>query len=344
MACRAWGVTERGNFEGHNILFRARTYEEDAKSLGLPVDKFRNKLNEAKRKLYEVRAKRVWPGRDEKILTAWNGLMITAFATAGATLQEPRYLEAATRAATFILSHMRSSDGRLFRTAGAGQPAKLNGYLEDYAFLTDALISLYEATFELRWLQEAASLAEVMLEQFSDPNAPGFFFVADDHEKLIARTKDLHDGSTPSGNAVAVTALLRLAKLLDRRDFATKAEETLRGYRATMAEHPAAAGQMLIALDFHLGPTTEVAVIGKSGDSETERVLKAIHQAFRPNQVVAFHDPTKGNPPGLVPFLKDKPQIVGKVTVYVCENYSCRAPLVGVDAVESEFGKQSARG
>jgi len=339
MACRVWGVTGPGNFEGHNILFRSRTDEEDARLLGLPLDTFQNKLNEAKRKLYNVRAKRVWPGRDEKILTAWNGLMINAYAKAGATFQEPRYLEAATRAATFLLSHMRSPDGRLFRTAGAGQPAKLNGYLEDYAFLTDGLISLHEATFEPRWLQEAAALAEVMLKQFSDPNAPGFFFVADDHEKLIARTKDLHDGSTPSGNAVAVTALLRLAKLLDRRDFAAKAEETLRGYKSTMAEHPAAAGQMLIALDFHLGPTTEVAVIGKRGDPETERVLKAIHQAFRPNQVVAFHDPTKGNPPGLVPLLKDKPQIDGKVTAYVCENYTCRAPLVGSETIERAFDK-----
>jgi uncharacterized protein len=154
---------------------------------------------------------------------------------------------------------------------------------------------------------------------------------------LIARTKDLHDGSTPSGNAVAVTAMLRLAKLLDRRDFAAKAEETLKGYSATMAEYPAAAGQMLIALDFHLGPATEVAVLGKSGDSETDRALRAIRQAFRPNQVVAFHDPSSGNPPELIPFLKDKPSVDWKVTVYVCENYSYRAPLVGVDAVEQGF-------
>jgi uncharacterized protein YyaL (SSP411 family) len=336
-ACRVWGVASGGNFEGHSILFRTRTDEEDAKLLGIPLDTFRAHLREVKRKLYEVRAKRVWPGRDEKILTAWNGLMVSAFAKAASALAEPRYLEAAIKASSFILKQLRTADGRLFRTAGAGQPAKLNGYLEDYAFLTDALISLYEATFDIRWLREATALAEVMLRQFSDPNAPGFFFVADDHEKLIARTKDLHDGSTPSGNAVAVTALLRLAKLLDRRDFSAKAEETLRGYRSTMAEHPAAAGQMLIALDFHLGPTTEVAVIGKLGDPETERALKAIRQAFRPNQVMAFHDPTAGNPPDLVPLIKDKPDVDGKVTAYICENYSCRAPLAGAEAVQQSF-------
>jgi uncharacterized protein YyaL (SSP411 family) len=337
VASRVWGVARGGNFEGHNILFRTRTDEEDARLLGLSLDIFRSRLAEIKRRLYEERSKRIWPGRDEKILTAWNGLMISAFAKAAAVFEEPRYLEAATRTASFLLGHMRTNDGRLFRTAGVGLPAKLNGYLEDYAFLTDALISLYEATFDHRWLHEALALAEVMLKQFADPNAPGFFFVAENHEKLIARTKDLHDGSTPSGNAVAVTALLRLAKLLDRRDFAAKAEETLRGYRSTMAEHPAAAGQMLIALDFHLGPATEVAVIGKSGDTETNRALRAIRQAFRPNQVLAFHDSAGGNPNEIIPLLKDKPTVDGKVTVYVCENYSCRTPLVGADPVEQSF-------
>jgi uncharacterized protein len=341
-ACRVWGVTERGNFEGHNILSRARSDEEDARLLDLPLDIFHNKLSEAKRKLYEVRSKRVWPGRDEKILTAWNGLMIAAFAKAAAAFQEPRYLAAATQSANFILDHMRTTDGRLFRTMGAGQPPKLNGYLEDYAFLTDALISLYEATFEIRWLREASMLADVMLKQFADSDSPGFFFVAADHEKLIARTKDLHDGSTPSGNAVAVTALLRLGKLMDRKDYLAKAEQTLRGYRSTMEEHPAAAGQMLIALDFYLGPTNEVVAIGKHGDSETARVLKAIHTAFRPDQVVAFHDPANGSPPTIIPLLKDKPAVGGKVTVYICENFACSAPLVGADAVEKLWSKQSA--
>jgi uncharacterized protein len=342
LACRVWGVSAKGNFEGHNILFRVRSDDEDAKLLGLTLDEFKTRLSEAKRKLYGVRAKRIWPGRDEKILTAWNGLMITAFAKAAAAINDSRYLEAAIRAATFILNHMRTPDGRLFRTAGVGQPAKLNGYLEDYAFLTDALVALYEATFEPKWLREAAALADVMQTQFADPSGPGFFFVANDHEKLIARTKDLHDGSTPSGNAVAVTILLRLAKLLDRRDLAAKAEETLRGYRSTMAEHPAAAGQMLIALDFHLGPAREIAVIGKEDDPETIRALTAIQRAFRPNQVVAFHDPSTGNLPDLIPLLKDKSMIGGVVTVYVCENFTCQAPFVGAEAVERAFGEQTS--
>ena len=337
LAVNLWGVTERGNFEGHNILFRWRSDEEDARALGLSVTELRTKLDDGKRALYGVRAKRVWPGRDEKILTAWNGLMITAFARAGAVFGESKYVEAARGAADWTLQNLRTPGGRLLRSGGADGTAKLNGYLEDYAFLADALVTLYEASFEPRYLRAASELADVMLKHFADPNGPGFFFVADDHEKLIARTKDLHDGSTPSGNSVAVMVLLRLAKLLDRRDFAAKAEETLRGYRETMAEHPAAAGQMLVALDFHLGPAQEIAVIGKSGDAETQRALAAIRRGFRPNQVIAFHDPSTGPPPDFVPLLKDRPMVNDTVTVYVCENFSCRAPLVGADAVEKHF-------
>jgi uncharacterized protein len=337
-ACRVWGVTASGNFEGHSILFRSRSDEEDAKLLGISPDDFRAKLAEVKRKLIPVRSARVWPGRDEKILTAWNGLMISAFAKAGAGFGDERYVEAAVNAADWVLKHLRDKNGRLFRTGAADGSAKLNGYLEDYAFLADALVSLYEATFDAKWLRTAAELADVMMKHFADPSGPGFFFTADDHEALIARTKDVHDGSTPSGNAVAVTVLLRLAKLLDRRDFAAKAEETLRGYRETMTEHPAAAGQMLIALDFYLGPTTEVAVVGRTDDPDTTRAAQTIARAFRPNQVVAFRDLVAGREPDAIPLLKDKPAVDGKVTVYVCENFACKAPLVGADAVEKAFG------
>lgn len=339
LAIRAWGVTDRGNFEGHTILSRSRTDADDAAIQGCSLAEFQTKLSTIKHKLYEVRSRRVWPGRDEKILTAWNGLMISAMAKAGATLTEPRYVEAARRAANWVLQHLRTTDRRLLRCASADGTAKLAGYLEDYAFLAEALVTLYEATFETQWLTTAAELADLMVEKFADPAAPGFFFTANDHEKLIARTKDLHDGSTPSGNSVAVMVLLRLAKLLGRNDFATKAEETLRGYRDTMANHPAAAGQMLIALDFYLGPTNEVAIIGQSGASETNRALAAIRQAFRPNQVVAFHDPTTGPAPDAIPLLTNKAAIGDTVTVYVCENFACRAPLVGAEAVEQHFGE-----
>ncbi len=336
LAKSVYGVTERGNFEGHNILFRSKTDEQDARLNRLSVEEFRDKLGKIKCQLYGERARRVWPGRDEKVLTGWNALMIAALAQAGAALGVPRYVEAAAKAADFVLTTLRGPDGRLFRTCGVGQPPKLAGYLEDYAYTADALVTLYEATFDPRWLRAAIELADVMLKHFADEQGSGFFYTADDHERLIARTKDLHDGSLPSGNATAVTALLRLAALTGRRDFRDYAGRTLRAYRGLMEEHPAAAGQMLIALDFYLGPVDEVAVVGPRGDPETERVLKAVRSKFRPDRVVAFHDPASGLPPAEVGLLADKP-MQGAVTTYVCRDFACRAPLVGAEAAETEL-------
>ncbi len=304
-------------------------------------------MNDAKRLLYDVRARRVWPGRDEKILTSWNGLMIAAFAKAGAAFGEVKYVEAAARAANYLLTQMRDADGRLFRTAGVGLPPKLMGYLEDYAFLADALVTLYESTFDVKHLSSAMELADVMFKHFADPDGPGFFFVADDHEKLIARTKDLHDGSTPSGNAMAVISLLRLAKFLDRPEFASRAEETLRGYREMMTDHPAASGQMLVALDFHLGPVQEVVVFGKRDDSDTRAVLQALQGSFHPNRVLLFHnveDSTNetaySRPPLDLSLLKDRHMVNDTITVYVCENNTCAAPLVGLDAIKKSLFDQ----
>src|SRR6476646_9252231 len=164
-----YGVTDEGNFEGYNILFRSKADEQDARMQGVPVEAFRERLAEVKAKLYAERAKRVWPGRDEKILTAWNGLMIAAFAKCGAAFGESKYVQAAVRAADFVLAHLRGPDGRLFRTTGVGRPPKLAGCLEDYAYTADALVALYEATFDPKWLRAAAGLADVMLKHFADP-------------------------------------------------------------------------------------------------------------------------------------------------------------------------------
>jgi hypothetical protein len=341
LPCKVWGVTEGGNFEGRNILFRARSDAAEAEAAGMSYEDFFRTLEDAIAKLYAARCTRVRPGRDEKILTAWNGLMIAALAQAGATFgknQYADYLALATKAADFILNTMRDADGRLYRTAAVGQPAKLSGYLEDYAFLADALVTLYESTFEPKWLRAAIELAEVMLRHFADPNGPGFFFTADDHERLIARTKDLHDGSTPSGNAMAVTALLRLAALTGRRDLAEPAERALRGYRDTMAEHPAASGQMLVALDFYLGPVQQIAIVGPARTDDTGRAVAAIRARFQPRRVVAFHDPASGPPPAeLAALFAGKDAVGGAVTVYVCENFACQSPLVGSDAVVLAF-------
>src|SRR5262249_14670535 len=205
-------------------------------------------------------------------------------------------------------------------------------YLEDYAYFIDALVTLYEATFEPRWIDAARELASVMIEQFWDEACGGFFFTGKDHETLISRSKDPHDNATPSGNSMAVTALLRLAKLTGRDDLRAKAERTLRLYRKLLAEHPMAAGQMLVALDFYLGPVREVAIVGET--SAAARVQRLLEEKFHPRRVLARKTPHDGpEVDTLLPLLAGKTN-KADVTVYLCENYTCRAPLVGIEAIE----------
>jgi uncharacterized protein YyaL (SSP411 family) len=329
-----YDVTDEGNWEDKNILNRSRTYAQDARMLGMSEEDLRRKLDEAQRRLYEVRSRRVWPGRDEKVLTSWNGLMIAAFAQAAAVLDRPDYAEAATRAANFLVTRMRGPDGRLLRTWSAGAEAKLNGYLEDYAFLLDALVSLYEATYEPRWIEVALELSGVLVNQFWDEAEGGFFYTGRDHEPLIARTKDAHDSSIPSGNAMAATALLRLARLTGRADLEERALATLRLFSELLAASPQAAGQMLLALDFHLGPVKEFAVVGDPAVAETREALRLIHRGFRPGRVIAVKGPGMAmEVETLIPLLADKPA-AAEVTTYICEHFACQAPLVGVEALK----------
>ncbi len=334
----AYGVEPGGNWEeGHNILYRTKTFEQLARLHHLPEEELRKRLAAARQKLFAARSRRVRPGLDEKVLTSWNGLMIAAYAQAASVLENADYARAATRAADFLLTRMRTMEGRLLRTWSAGAEPKLNGYLEDYAFLLDGLVSLYEATFEPRWMAAALELSRSMIEQFWDASEGGFFYTGRDHEQLIARGKDPHDNATPSGNAMAVTALLRLAKLTGRAELQAKAEATLRAYTGLLAAHPFAAGQMLIALDFYLGPVQEIAVVGDPAADETRQVLRLIRGGFRPNQVVAFKPKVgDGRAEELVPLLAERAAKDG-VTTYVCENFTCQAPLVGVAAVKAAF-------
>jgi hypothetical protein len=222
------------------------------------------------------------------MLTSWNGLMIAAFAQAAQGLGNQAYAAAAIRSADFILASMRAPDGRLFRTYSSGSKPKLNAYLEDYAFLLDAVISLYETTFEARWIEAALNLAAVMIAEFWDAQDGGFFNTGQSHEVLIARTKDPHDSSIPSGSSMAVQALLRLARLTGRAELHDKAEKTLRLYRELIVSSPLAAGQMLVDLDFYLGPVQELAVVGDPAAEETRQALELIRRGFRPNKAVAL--------------------------------------------------------
>jgi uncharacterized protein YyaL (SSP411 family) len=325
-----YDIRPAGNWERKNILNRPRDWAALSRSLGTTDAEVRRRSRDLCQRLYAVRSKRVWPGRDEKILTAWNGLMIAAMAQAGGAFGEERYTEAAIRAARFILGNMVPVRGTLLRTCAVGSPAKLSAYLEDYASFIDALTWLYHATLNPQWIAEAAPFVDNMSAFFIDDEAGGFFFTAESHESLIARTKDSHDGSTPSGNAMAATALLRLSVLNGFGPYRSEAERTLKAFADMIQDSPAAFGQMLAALDSYLGPTTEIAIVGPAETAKP--IIEAARRQFNPNAILAIDDRTdKSAWISFIALVRDRPN-VGDVTTYICQNAVCRAPIVGVDA------------
>jgi uncharacterized protein YyaL (SSP411 family) len=309
-----YGVSERGSFEGRNILHLARGADAPrAEGLG-----------EMRRALYEARAKRVWPSLDDKRLIAWNALTIVALAEAGAVLERGDYLDAARACAEFVLDSMRDENGSLLRTYNDGR-ARLNAYLEDHAFLLEALLTLYEATFDARWFEQAEWLAKTMLARFHDPERGGFFSTSDDHEALIARRKEIGDHPIPSGNSSAALGLLRLAALTGERSYEEAAEGVFRLFAGPAGRRPEAFAHLLRALDFHLSPTKEVALVGDDL-TDLSRVVRAEH---RPHLVLA------AGPPGstVPPLLQDRPTVDGHPTAYVCEGFACKAPVTDPQAL-----------
>jgi uncharacterized protein YyaL (SSP411 family) len=312
-AARWFGASEGGNFEGSNILVRGE---------GNPPE-----LADWRARLYEVRSKRVWPGLDDKRLTSWNALMISALAEAGAVLEREDYLDAARQAADFLLGELRDSDGRLLRTWKDGQ-AKLNAYLEDHAFLLEALLTLYESTFEPRWFTAARELADTMIERFADEENGGFFETAVDHEQLVARRKDLEDHPIPSANSSAAYGLLRLAALTGEHEYERRGVSVLRLLHALAPRHPQAFGHLLQAMDFHFARVQEVALVGP----ETAPLERVVRRAFRPHLVLA------GGASDGVPLLRDREPVDGRAAAYVCENFACRMPVTDPAELEAQLG------
>src|SRR5215216_326201 len=310
-AAQWFGASEGGNFEGRNILVRGS--EDDPGGLG-----------EWRRKLYERRAERVWPGLDDKRLTSWNALMISALAEAGAVLGRSRYLDAARGCAEFVLGDLRDEDGRLLRTYRDGR-ARLNAYLEDHAYLLEALLTLYESCFEPRWFAEARALADGMVERFADDENGGFFDTSSDHEQLLARRKDLEDHPIPAANSSAAYGLLRLAALTGEHEYESRAVSVLRLLHEVAPRHPQAFAHLLQALDFHFSPIREVALVGDD-TSELERVVRS---SFRPHLVLAA-----GAANG-VPLLEDRELVDGRPAAYVCEQFACKAPVTEPEELEA---------
>ena len=306
-AAAYFGVQPGGNFEGRSILTRGA--QEPPNLAGI------------RERLYEARTQRVWPGLDDKRLTAWNALAIAALAEAGAVLEREDYLDAARACAEFLLAELRDSGGRLLRTYKDGE-AKLNAYLEDHAFLLEALLVLYEASFDERWFVEARALADTMIERFADAERGGFFETSDDHERLVARRKDLEDHPIPSGNASAAYGLLRLAALTGEHAYEERAVGVLALLHELASRHPQAFAHLLQALDFQLAPVREVALAGPD-TAELERVVRS---RFRPHLVLAGGD---GAAASAVPLLEGRPPVDGRTAAYVCEGFACKAPVTG---------------
>ena len=311
----AWfGASEQGNFEGANIL-ESRGPE--------PEFEVRSRIRAA---LLEARSARVRPGLDDKRLVAWNALMISALAEAGAALERDDYLDAARRAAAFVLDEMRESvppthprPPRLLRTYNAGE-AKLNAYLEDHAFLLEALLTLYEATFEPRWFAAARELADTIIERFGDAEHGGFFQTSDDHEQLVTRRKEVDDAPIPSGQSSAAFGLLRLAALTGEGRYEQQAAGVLRLFADLLRRAPLAFGPLLEALDFHLAPVREVALVG----DDVSELAREVRSAFRPHLVLAGGD---GADAGGVPLLEGRTPVDGRPAAYVCEHFTCRTPV-----------------
>jgi uncharacterized protein YyaL (SSP411 family) len=331
--CHVYDVTPQGNFEhGKSILNLPRPIEQWARMRNEDPHQLAAELAADRAQLLEVRSRRVPPGKDDKVLVSWNALTIDALARAAGALDEPRYLDAARQASEAILSYLRRPDGRLLHAWRHGR-AKLDAYLDDYTYLMNAFVSLYEASFAELWLIEAVALAEMVLEHFRDP-AGGFFYTADDHEQLIARHKDSHDSSVPSGNSMAAFGLLRLGKLTGERRYLDAAHDTLHSALHTMERAPGAVGQMLMAADLAIGPTRELAFVGALQEGQRSRLLAPLRRKFLPRDVVAWKDPAVQRPGPLDELFAGRTAgSEGEPALYVCENYACQQPVVGAENV-----------
>ena len=333
-----YGVTERGNFEGSNILNVTLPPADYATQRGVSDEALSDAIARARATLLEVRDRRIHPLLDDKVLTSWNGLMLRAFAEAGAALNRADYLDAARNNAAFLLDTMRDANGRILRTWRNGE-AKLLSYLEDYACLTDGLLSLHEATLEPRWLQAAVAIADDMVSLFWDDAVGGFYDTGSDHEQLVIRPRDVFDNAQPCGGSVATDVLLRLGVITGNDDYASKGATPLRALQQLLGRAPGATGHWLGALDFYVSLPREIVIVGPTDSDSTQAMLREVNGRFMPNKVaVGMADPA--NPP-----LKDSPLLEqrvmqdGQPTAYVCENYACQLPVTDAAALAAQLDR-----
>ena len=331
----AFNLNPRGNFReeatgritGNNIPHMRKSVEQVARSLDISEEDARDLMERARRKLFAAREKRIHPHKDDKILTDWNGLMIAALSTGARVMGKPVYAQAAARAADFVLTTLRSGDGRLlhrYRDGEAGLPA----HVDDYAFFIWGLLELYEATFDVSSLKTALDLNAEFLKRFWDPYLGGFYFTADDSEELIVRKKEIYDGATPSGNSVAALNLLRLGRITATPDLEEKADRIGRVFAGSVTQFPSAYTQLMVAVEFGLGPSREVVIAGDPDGADTQLMLKQLRVPFLPHTVVLFRPMDHESPyiTRIASYTDGQTSIDNKATAYVCRNYNCELP------------------
>ena len=318
-----WGVSEKGNFEGRNILNVPQGAESYAAEASISPEALAGAVSSAKGKLMEARERRIHPGRDDKALTAWNGMTLRSFAEAASILERDDYRQAAVDCAEFLLREL-VSEGRLLRTYKDGK-AHLNGYLEDYAYLADGLLYLYEATFDDRWLNEAQRLADGMIDLFWEQTENGFYDTGRDHEDLVVRPRDVFDNATPCGSSVAVDMLLRLSVFTGDGEYSRRASSALRAMRQYFIRAPNGMGHWLCALDFYLSEAREIVIVGDAADDGTRMLAREVYRSYVPNRVMVGASGGHGAVDGL-PLLEGRDQVGGLPTAYVCRNYVCNLP------------------
>jgi len=344
----AYGLEDEGNFldeatrekTGENIPLLRHRIEDMALNQGISPDVLEDMLQEARDRLFARRSERVRPGLDDKILTDWNGLMIVALARAGAAMDAPAYTDAARRAADFLLGALRRPDGRLLHRYRAGH-AGIDANLDDYAFLIWGLLELYEACFDIRYLEESVALADTMLADFWDAERGGCYFTPAFGEPLLIRQKEAIDGATPSGNSVAMLVLLRLARMTGRTDFEEKADGIARWFSRTVYASPSSFTAMLCAVDFAIGPAFEIVLAGDPEAADTRALIRAVHERYVPNKVVLLRPPGEAGErlARLAPFTRAMTAPNGHAAVYVCEQFTCRQPVTRPEDLAALLGE-----
>jgi uncharacterized protein YyaL (SSP411 family) len=345
---QVYDLQEEGNFNdestgrktGANIFHQTQSLDDFAAELDIPPQEFKEKTEKLKKQLFDERSKRVHPHKDDKILADWNGMMIAALAAGSRILNRPYFLAGAEQAAAFILDAMRDNAGRLMHRHRDGE-SSVDGLLDDYAYMVWGLIELYQASFNTGYLKEAVTLNSLMLKLFWDDDTDGFFLTAVDRDALLVRQKDIYDGAVPSGNSIALSNLLRLGRLTGNTDLDTKAKELVQAFSDPVMELPSGYTQFLNGVDFALGASREVVIVGDPASDTTQNMLDLLRSEYNPYMVALFKDSTASADEmnALAPFTAEYKTIDNKATAYVCRDFSCEQPTNDVQQLQKTLRK-----